>query len=169
MATAQRRATKPTGADLKAAPALRKILRQSQANATVMYLNSKRYHWFTFGPAFRDVHLFWDEVAAAALAEIDPLAERNRMLDGDPLSTPKEIEAACTVVIADGKPSIREMFEEGLSNERLIIKEMRAAAKTADDAGDPGTNDLFSGLVQAHEKYAWFITEFLRQDDGMQG
>lgn len=164
--TRQARETTPTP-ELEGAPKIIDALRLAQANATVLYLNSKRYHWFTFGPMFRDIHLFWDEVAAAALAEIDPLAERTRMLGGDPLSQPSEIERRASITIAQGKPPVRAMFEEALANERQIITEMRDAAKLADDEGDPGTNDLFGGLVQTHEKHAWFIAEFLRDGDGM--
>jgi starvation-inducible DNA-binding protein len=142
-------------------------LRQAQANATLMYLNNKRYHWFTYGPLFRDVHLFFDEMANSALAEIDPLGERARMLGGDPVSTPQEIASTASVRIADGKPPVREMLEEALMNERQIIAEMREAARCAEDENDPGTNDLFATLVQTHEKYAWFIDEFLRRGDGM--
>ena len=142
-------------------------LRRSQANALAMYLNSKRYHWFTYGPLFRDLHLFFDEMAASALAEVDPFAERARMLGGDALSTPQEIAATASVRIADGTPAPREMLEEALVNERQIIGEMRAAARIADEEDDAGTNDLFATLVQTHEKNAWFIEEFLRRGDGM--
>jgi starvation-inducible DNA-binding protein len=142
-------------------------LQRSEANAITLYLNAKRYHWFTYGPLFRDLHLFWDEVAAAALSEIDPLGERLRMLGGDPISTPREIESLVSIRIAEGKPAPRQMLEEALRNERQIIGEMRDAAILADEERDPGTNDLFSALVQTHEKHAWFIEEFLRRDDGM--
>lgn len=142
-------------------------LRRSQANALVMYLNAKRYHWFTYGPLFRDLHLFFDEMAVGALAEVDPFAERSRMLGGDALSTPQEIAATASVRIADGKPEPREMLEEALSNERRIIGEMREAARVAEEEDDYGTNDLFSTMVQVHEKNAWFIEEFLRRGDGM--
>ena len=142
-------------------------LRRSQANALVMYLNAKRYHWFTYGPLFRDLHLFFDEMAAGALAEVDPLGERARMLGGDALSTPQEIASMASVQIADGKPQPHEMLDEALGNERRIIGEMRDAARMAEEENDYGTNDLFSTLVQAHEKNAWFIEEFLRRGDGM--
>lgn len=142
-------------------------LRRSQANALVMYLNAKRYHWFTYGPLFRDLHLFFDEMAAGALAEVDPLGERARMLGGDALSTPQEIASMASVRIADGKPQPHEMLDEALGNERRIIGEMRDAARMAEEENDYGTNDLFSTLVQAHEKNAWFIEEFLRRGDGM--
>jgi starvation-inducible DNA-binding protein len=116
---------------------------------------------------FRDLHLFFDEMANSALAEIDPVGERIRMLGGDPISTPREIESLATVTIADGKPVPRAMLEEALANERRIIDEMRDGAKLADEARDPGTNDLYATLVQTHEKHAWFIEEFLRHADGL--
>ena len=139
----------------------------AEANAIASYLNYKRYHWYTYGAHFRDLHLFFDELADAAFAEIDPFGERIRMLHGDPLSQPREIERASTISIAEGKPAPRRMLEEALSNERNIIEGMRKGAKLAEEAGDYGTNDLFSNHVQTHEKYAWFIEEFLRKDDGM--
>ncbi|HZP57799.1 MAG TPA: DNA starvation/stationary phase protection protein [Dehalococcoidia bacterium] len=142
-------------------------LKQSQANAITLYLNNKRYHWFTFGPLFRDLHLFFDEMAAGALAEIDPFGERLRMLGGDPISTPDEIRQCCSIRIADGKPAPRQMLEEALENERQVIREMRDAARQAEEDNDYGTNDLFATLVQNHEKNAWFIEEFLRRGDAM--
>ncbi len=142
-------------------------LKHAQANAFVMYTNTKRYHWYTYGPLFRDLHLFFDEMAVAALGEIDPLAERLRMFGGQPLSAPREIESWATVKIAEGQQSPVEMLREALDNERGIIGEMRDAAVVADEEGDPGTNDVFATLVQTHEKHAWFIDEFLRKDDGL--
>jgi starvation-inducible DNA-binding protein len=142
-------------------------VKHAQANAFVMYSNAKRYHWYTYGPLFRDLHLFFDEMAAAALSEVDPLAERLRMLGAEPLSSPREVEAWATVKVAEGKQSPVEMLTDALANERSIIEEMRRAAYVADEERDPGTNDLFATLVQTHEKHAWFIDEFLRKGDGL--
>lgn len=137
-------------------------LKHAEANAIVSYLNAKRYHWYTYGPRFRDLHLFFDEIAASAFAEIDPLGERVRMLGGETLSTPREIENWATIDIADGKQAPNEMLRQALNNERRMIEEMRQGARRAEQEGDFGTNDLYSSLVQNHEKYAWFIEEFLR-------
>lgn len=143
-------------------------LKHCQANAIQLYLNNKRYHWFTYGRHFRDLHLFFDEMANSAFGEIDPLGERVRMLGGDPLSSPREIEQWVTIRIAEGKQTPREMLEDALDNERRVIDDMRSGAQTAQEENDPGTNDLFATLVQGHEKYAWFIAEFLqRQPDEM--
>jgi DNA-binding ferritin-like protein len=48
---------------------------------------------------------------------------------------------------------MREMVEEADRNLLVVIKEMREAAKLADEHGDPGTMDLFSKFVRIHEKH----------------
>ena len=40
-------------------------LQRQLANAFVLYANYKHYHWQTFGPLFRDLHLLFDEFAQA--------------------------------------------------------------------------------------------------------
>jgi starvation-inducible DNA-binding protein len=142
-------------------------LKHAEANAITLYLNNKRYHWYTYGPHFRDLHLFFDEMADAALAEIDPFGERMRMLGGDPVAAPDEISQWVTIEVAQRNGNVRDMLEQALRNERRVVGEMREAAMLAEREGDPGTNDLFSQHVQTHEKYAWFIDEFLRTNDGM--
>lgn len=142
-------------------------LKHAQANALALYLNAKRYHWFTYGPLFRDIHLFFDELAADALAEIDPFGERLRMLGAAALSHPREIESWATVRLADGTPTPADMLREALANEHTVVREMREGARVAEEEGDPGTNDLFATYVQTHEKHAWFIEQFLRKGDGL--
>jgi starvation-inducible DNA-binding protein len=142
-------------------------LRHAQANAVVMYLNAKRYHWYTFGPHFRDLHLFFDEVALAAFNEIDPLGERVRTIGGDTVSRPDEIGSVATIRTAGGTQNPRQMLEELLANENTIVREMREGAKMANEEGDAGTESLLGDLVQTHEKHAWFIREFLQQHDGL--
>src|SRR5437870_6771017 len=55
-------------------------LRRQVANAFVVYTNYKHYHWQTYGPMFRDLHLLFDEFAHDVLHSIDLLAERVRMI-----------------------------------------------------------------------------------------
>src|SRR5579862_6092281 len=50
------------------------------ANAFVLYANYKHYHWQTYGPLFRDLHLMLDGFATEVIATADELAERIRMI-----------------------------------------------------------------------------------------
>jgi len=142
-------------------------LRRQVANAVLLYLNYKHYHWQTYGPLFRDLHKMFDRFSADVLDSLDPLAERVRMIGQDPPSHPIEAMDLATVAPAAPHSTMREMVEEADRNALIVIREMRQAAKIADEHGDPGTVDLFSRLVQVHEKHEWWVRDILRKEDGL--
>lgn len=142
-------------------------LQRQVANGFILYSNYKHYHWQTFGPLFRDLHLLFDEFATATLETVDDFAERIRMIGQDPVSGPHEIVEHGSVKVSEGRQAMREMIEEARTNMLIVIKEMREAAKTADRAGDPGTNDLFSEKVRIHEKHEWWLRDILEKRDGL--
>ena len=142
-------------------------LQRQVANAFVLYANYKHYHWQTFGPLFRDLHLLFDEFAQAVLATVDDFAERLRMIGQDPIFRPDEVESAASVQVSREATTMRAMVEEADANLLTVIKEMRAAARVADDADDPGTVDLFSRHVQIHEKHEWWLRDILEKNDGL--
>ena len=142
-------------------------LRKQVANAFVLYANYKHYHWQTFGPLFRDMHKLFDDLAKEVLGTLDELAERVRMIGQDPPAHLIEASDLATVVAAAPHSNLREMVEEADKNLLLVIREMRHAAKTADEHDDPGTVDVFSRTVQIHEKHEWFLREILRTGDGL--
>jgi starvation-inducible DNA-binding protein len=63
--------------------------------------------------------------------------------------------------------SPHDMIQEANRNELIVVKEMREAAKVADQHGDPGTVDLFSRFVQIHEKHEWWLRDMLHRRDGL--
>jgi len=142
-------------------------LHRQQANALVLYLNTKKYHWLTFGPHFRDIHLLLDEHATALIAEVDEFAERAIMLDGAPLADPASYLAAASVKASSGKLTLRQMLDEAVAAHERIIGELHTDAETANQAGDIGTADLYTRLVQQHQKQRWFLREILRNGSGI--
>lgn len=142
-------------------------LNREQANALVSYLNYKKYHWLTFGPLFRDLHLLFEEHAILIHAMLDELAERALMLDGRPLADPATYLPSATVAPSSGAKSVEEMLEEAVANHDVVIREMHADADLAGKAGDIGTADLYTRLVQTHQKQRWFLREILRKKDGL--
>jgi starvation-inducible DNA-binding protein len=142
-------------------------LQRQVANAFILYANYKHYHWQTYGPLFRDVHLLFDELAKEVLATLDEVAERIRMIGQDPVFSPRETEQTASVKPSSGARTVQEMVEEANANLLGVIKDMRAAAREADDQNDPGTVDLFSKSVQVHEKHEWFLREILKKKDGL--
>jgi len=145
-------------------------LQTQVANAFVLYANYKHYHWQSFGPLFRELHLMWDEFAKEVLGTVDELAERIRMIgqDVEPVQL-RDMQERANVHSAGAKQSMREMIEEADANLMVVIKDMRDAAQIADDNKDRGTSDLFSQSLQVHEKHEWFLRELLKHDDGLVG
>jgi starvation-inducible DNA-binding protein len=142
-------------------------LQRQVANAFVLYLNYKHYHWQSYGPMFRDLHLLFDEFAKAVLETADELAERVRMIGQDPIAGPHELMATASVKVAERKQTMRDMIQEADNNLLIVIKEMRAGARAADEQDDPGTVDLFSRYVQIHEKHEWWLRDLLEKRDGL--
>jgi starvation-inducible DNA-binding protein len=143
-------------------------LQRQVANAFVLYANYKHYHWQTFGPLFRDLHLMFDEFAKAVLDTTDEFAERIRMIGPDVQNVQlKQMQDAASVHSASTSHSMHDMIEEADANLLVVIKEMREAAKAADECNDPGTVDLISRVVQIHEKHEWFLRDILKKKDGL--
>jgi starvation-inducible DNA-binding protein len=142
-------------------------LQRQVANAVVLYLNYKHYHWQTYGPMFRDLHLLFDEFAESVLSTADDFAERVRMIGQDPVAAPQEMLSTASVQVAGRGQTMRGMIQEADDNLLIVIKEMRAGARAADEADDPGTVDLFSRYVQIHEKHEWWLRDILEKRDGL--
>lgn len=141
-------------------------LQRQLANAFVLYANYKHYHWYTYGPLFRDLHKLFDTLAEDVLETSDEFAERIRMIGQDPVTGLRRYQDTATVQSASGR-DMREMVEEADANLMGVIRDMREAARTADQQNDPGTVDLFSKIVQIHEKHEWFLRQILKKRDGL--
>ena len=160
--------TRETSQENREAHPVVQHLQREVANAFVLYANYKHYHWQTYGPLFRDLHLLFDDLAARARGTIDSMAERIRMIGQDVQAVQlRQFQEASTVSSASATQSVAEMLEEARTNLLLVIKNMREAARAADDADDPGTVDLFSKIVQVHERDEWFVREVLKKRDGL--
>jgi starvation-inducible DNA-binding protein len=138
----------------------------------LLFMNYKHYHWQVFGPHFRDLHHMFDEFAAETIGAVDEFAERVRMIGQDPPFDPNEILELATVTGAarrrgEHRPNLREMIAEADANLLGVIIEMREAAHEADEAMDPGTNDLYSRTVQIFEKQEWYLRDILERGDAL--
>jgi len=143
-------------------------LQRQVANAYILYTNYKHYHWNTYGPLFRDLHLLFDEFAADVLKTTDGFAERVRMIGQDPIFSPVDMVETASVKPADpANSTMRDMITEADRHLLVVIKEMREGVRAADAEDDPGTADLFTQAVQIHEKHEWWLRDILEKRDGL--
>jgi starvation-inducible DNA-binding protein len=142
-------------------------LRRHQANAMLLYQNYKTYHWATFGPLFRDIHLLFDEHASAILEHVDEFAERAFMIDDRALLDPAKYISTSSVKPAPSTHSVQAMIRDLVASHDTVIEEMHRDAGAAAEAGDIGTADLYTRLVQVHQKQRWFLREILKKGDAL--
>jgi starvation-inducible DNA-binding protein len=143
-------------------------LQRQVANAYILYTNYKHYHWNTYGPLFRDLHLLFDEFATAVLKTADEFAERVRMIGQDPIFSPADIVEIASIKPADpANSTMRDMITEADRHLLVVIKEMREGVRAANAEDDPGTADLFTQAVQIHEKHEWWLRDILEKRDGL--
>jgi starvation-inducible DNA-binding protein len=137
-------------------------LRREQANAVQLYLQYKGYHWNVAGPWFHDLHTMFDENAKHVLDTVDELAERQRILGVPAEYTLEQLRKASTLMVEEKLPANpKEMVERLVASHRLVIQGVKKGFELADQQTDPGTADLFTRIVQVHEKMEWFLRELL--------
>ncbi|HMW01042.1 MAG TPA: DNA starvation/stationary phase protection protein [Acidobacteriota bacterium] len=141
------------------------VLNRNIANAALLATKYKKYHWTVSGALFRELHLLFDDHATNVNETIDEQAERVMTLGGVPIGSPEEHLKFGTLKSAEpGILTPATMLEDLLQDHHKVILELRADIETATGCGDPGTADLFTRIVQVHEKDAWFIAEHRKRD-----
>lgn len=138
-------------------------LNEAVGNAVVLWTSYKRYHWMLFGPRFRDLHKLFGDFADDVYGTIDELAERVRMLDGEPPTSLSAFEKMA-VLEAGTASSPKEMVTEALGAVTEVIDCMKEGAEAAQKGNDPGSVDMFSKFVQIYEKQRWFLTQLSKND-----
>ncbi len=142
-------------------------LNRQQANALVLYLNYKKYHWLSYGPLFRDFHLLFEEQGQEILGTMDELAERSLILGGAPVTDGVAYFQTASIQPSKDKLNLKEMVAEALANQDRVIAELHEDANLCAQQNDIGTADLFTRLVQIHQKQRWFLQSILRQGDSL--
>lgn len=155
-----------TPTDLKASDvgAISEAVNRLLADSFALYTKYKNFHWHVSGLHFRQLHLLFDEHAAAILGTIDILAERIRRIGGTTIRSISHISELQT--IADNNEefvSAQAMIQELLNDNRSVVKAMRQTHAIAEKADDVATASELEIMIDAAENRAWFLFE-LTQD-----
>ena len=139
-------------------------LQEQLANAFVLYANYKTYHWESYGPLFRDMHLLFDEHATGVLTTVDELAERIRMLGDHAVADLRTLAEKSSVKISTAT-TMGQMIREAEVAEGHLVAQLREAIRIADENGDPGSADLFTRVLLVHEKHLWFLKQTAKREE----
>jgi starvation-inducible DNA-binding protein len=121
----------------------------------------KKHHWQVAGPTFYQLHLLFDKHAEEQSGLVDGIAERIQSLGGVSLAMAHDV-AETTLVPRPpkGRESAPVQISRLLHAHEIVLKEARAMARRASEAGDDGTNDLIvSEVIRKNELQVWFVAE----------
>jgi len=128
------------------------------ADANVLYIKSKGYHWNVQGPMFYTLHGLLKEQVEALDGIIDTVGERTRTLGGRPDGSFGKFLENTRLQEADGtKQAGQAIIDELVADHEAIIRHLRDDVQACEDAGDEGTVDLLTGFMRQHEKMAWML------------
>jgi starvation-inducible DNA-binding protein len=123
----------------------------------------KKHHWQVSGPTFYQLHLLFDKHFNEQSELVDLIAERIMMLGG--VSIAMSADVAETTLIPrppKGREEVPVQISRLLHAHEIVLKEARAMARKAAEAGDDGTNDLLvSNVIRTNEMEVWFAAEHL--------
>jgi starvation-inducible DNA-binding protein len=121
----------------------------------------KKHHWQVAGPTFYQLHLLFDKHAGEQSELVDAIAERIQLLGG--VSVAMAGDVAETTLIPrppKGREEPPVQISRLLHAHEIVLKEARAMARRATEAGDDGTNDLLvSDVIRRNELQVWFVAE----------
>src|SRR5690349_4022089 len=136
-------------------------LNQLLADTTTLRDLYKKHHWQVAGPTFYQLHLLFDKHYEQQVDLVDAIAERIQLLGGVSIAMAHDI-AETTLVPRPpkGREEVPVQISRLLHAHEIILKEARAMARRAAEAGDEGTNDLLvSNVIRTNELQVWFVAE----------
>jgi starvation-inducible DNA-binding protein len=139
------------------------LLNRDLADAYLLLIKTKKYHWDVVGPQFRSLHELWEEQYQALTENIDSLAERVRALGGYPVGTAEGFLQLASIKEHGGDiPMATEMVSRLADDHEQIIRNLRGHVdQCSDDFHDEGTADFLTGLMEQHEEMAWMLRSFI--------
>lgn len=128
------------------------------ADAFVLYVKTKNFHWHVASSHFRDYHLLFDEQAQSILESIDPLAERVRRIGGLTIRGIDHI-ASLQTIKNDERTFVPpdEMIGELLQDNGKMAKAIRQAIEICEENRDTPTANLLQEILDQTEKRIWFL------------
>jgi starvation-inducible DNA-binding protein len=134
------------------------------ADETVLYTKTKNAHWNIEGADFYDKHKFFETQFGQLDEMIDSVAERIRTIGHYAPATLKAYLSLTHLTEQTREKNDSQGFiKELLEDHQSIIIILREHIKTfSNDFHDLGTSDFATGLMETHEKMAWFLRSHLK-------
>jgi starvation-inducible DNA-binding protein len=138
--------------------ALSDLLNARLADGLDLHSQIKVAHWNIKGPQFPSLHPLFETFAVSLAGFNDALAERAVTLGGRAHGTARHVAAASTL------PEYPEATSRDFEHVRLLAERfdrylagLHESRRAAEKLADTDTVDLFTQVITAFEKNAWFL------------
>ncbi len=150
------------GLSSKARETVLAVLGRLLADEHVLYVKTRNFHWNVTGLDFGSLHALFEKQYDELSETIDEIAERIRALGGVAPGSMKEFLKLARLEEQPGDTLAAEkMIAALLSDYESVIRALRADIEVTGEAGDAGTDDFLTGILEAHEKTAWMLRAHL--------
>lgn len=138
-------------------------LAKLMADENLLYIKTKNAHWNIEGSDFYEKHKFFQTQIGEIDAIIDRVAERIRTLGHYARGTLQSfLDLTHLIEKSREKNDSLGFIKELISDHESIIMKLRENIKPfAEDFKDVGSSDFITGLMEEHEKMAWFLRSHL--------
>ena len=138
------------------------ILTTSLAATYTLYTKTRKFHWNVTGMHFQQLHALFEAQYTQLEEAVDELAERVVMLGSPAIGTLEEMQEHSYIQETPGvNPDADGMVAELLADHESVIRHLRVDIDAVTENDDAGTADFLSGLLEQHEKTAWFLRAHL--------
>lgn len=139
------------------------LLNHDLADAYLLLVKTKKFHWDVVGPQFLTLHKLWEQHYNILTENIDACAERIRTLGGYPVGTMKGfLELTSLDEHAGDIPMATGMVTILIANHEQVVRNLRKHIDLCGESfHDLGTADFLTGLMEQHEQIAWILRSFM--------
>ena len=151
------------GIQKKNLDAITSMLSSVLADAHVLYIKTRKFHWNVAGESFMELHKLFEHQYKQLEEAIDEIAERINKLGTKTPGTMAEFIKASSLKEAPGKyPNRQQMISELLADHETVIRELRKNVDESEEKyKDKGTSDFLIDLTREHETIAWTLRRYL--------
>lgn len=141
------------------AQALKNVL----ADAFILTIKTRHYHWNVTGPTFLTLHGLFNEIYDMLDEAGDDFAERIRALDLFTHGSYAEFIKVSTIKEETKIPSHIEMIQNLTCDLENFSSRLNEAKKVALSVEDDGTADLMVEYIRSTNKFTWMLRSHLEK------
>lgn len=147
----------------KNSQAIAEKLNSILADEFLLALKTRNYHWNVEGPNFMEMHKFYEGIYDELDEIVDEVAERVRTLGH--YAEGRMVDFLKLTNLQEGAYSNKQniQLKSLLDDHETMVRQLRKDIDLMQDKyKDAGNADFLTGLMEKHEKWAWFIRSYLK-------